>query len=251
MAFIFTKNGTSDIAANSTTIDGYVGIGTTEPGELLDVAGNVYIKNVLAVDTVEVTTLNLSSHMWAYDATIDALRVGSLDVTSGAFIDGNLSVAPSSSIKLRDTTGEFFKISTEPYANGSTITKIFSQNDWNDGNGIQLHEALRIRENGNVTSRQFSVNSELSNTSGISFKVGGQSVFDGKVGIGSAAPTTALDVAGKIKASNSGNPALNLPVFTSAPTTYVPGDVWILNSGSNYYLKVCVANNTVKSVTLS
>ncbi|MBN1575861.1 MAG: hypothetical protein JW913_04870, partial [Chitinispirillaceae bacterium] len=73
---------------------------------------------------------------------------------------------------------------------------------------------------------------------------------DGDVGIG-VTPTAKLDVAGKIKANNGTNAALNLPILTSDPASPVVGDVWIRNTSGTYSLKVRVNSTTTKSVTLS
>jgi hypothetical protein len=72
----------------------------------------------------------------------------------------------------------------------------------------------------------------------------------GNVGIGTTNPGEKLEVSGKIKASNGTNAALNLPILSSNPGTQSNGDLWIIKSGSTYYLRVKTSDG-VKQVALS
>jgi len=71
-----------------------------------------------------------------------------------------------------------------------------------------------------------------------------------RIGIMTDSPAQALDVVGQIRANNGSNAPLNVQVLSANPVSPATGDIWLVLSGTNCYLRAYM-NGAVKSVTLT
>ncbi|MGZ4036342.1 MAG: hypothetical protein ACXVPQ_00850 [Bacteroidia bacterium] len=158
--------------------NGYVGIGTTTPSQMLDVAGNINASGSLAAGSI---------------STGGGISAGSLNTSGGVTVNGNLAVGSRYNLTSSGTfknsswagTGNRLLLTdaggnVAPLTAGSSTQVLYGNGTW-----------------GNLPAEAFvSVGSDLN-------------LATGKLGIGTASPASALDVTGDVHLSG----ALKVPAL--------------------------------------
>ncbi|MBM4254036.1 MAG: tail fiber domain-containing protein, partial [Deltaproteobacteria bacterium] len=232
------------------TKDGNVGIGITSPAYRLDVAGNS--RFISASESIYSSDNSLSEYLYiqpvsgspgyvrlgAYSAVYGSqslalqpsagnVGIGStapkqkLDVNGSAQITGDLGVGTAAPTQKLDVNGNINVASDARIYMGTTSLAAPGLNS--TGQRIQLYGS-----SGTVTGSDYSLgieNGHMWFNSGGGFKWYSQTGFDmvldntGKLGIGTSAPATALEVNGVVKSKAGGFQFPDGTIITTAPGT--------------------------------
>ena len=201
-------------------VDGLTGLGVASPTEKLEVSGNAKISQKVISDEL---------------ATRNALISSNLGIGNVLTVDGNTGLGISAPTERLDVlgnvkaSGDFLsdglKINTGEVASNFSVGNTFSVAG-NTGLGIAAPtERLDVAGNVKVSNTLFADAIESNNfsvenaTINNQLNVGGNAIVNGRLGLGVAAPSVKLDVAGNIKASGNitaNNVAANTGTFSGS-----------------------------------